>query len=47
MRVNRTILKDLEARVIALRAVHFKLRDIDAGENFGGLVAQRRPLRLE
>ena len=42
-RVNRTILEDLEQKVLALRALHAKLRDLDAGENFGGLVARARP----
>ena len=42
-RVNRTILEDLEQKVLALRALHLKLRDIDAGENFGGFVARGRP----
>jgi len=42
-RVNRTILEDLEQKVLALRALRLKLRDIDAGENFGGVVARARP----
>jgi len=42
-RVNRTILEDLEQKVLALRALHTKLRDLDAGENFGGVVARGRP----
>ena len=42
-RVNRTILEDLEARVLALRALHQKLRDLDAGESFGTVVARGRP----
>ena len=42
-RVNRTILEDLEAKVIALRALHAKLRDLDAGESFGDVVARSRP----
>ena len=33
-RVNRAILEDLEAKVLALRALHSKLRDQDAGEPF-------------
>jgi hypothetical protein len=44
-RVNRTILEDLEARVMALRTLHAKLRDIEGGENFGGMVASARPVR--
>jgi hypothetical protein len=42
-RVNRTILEDLEAKVLALRALHAKLRDQDAGESFGDVVARSRP----
>ena len=42
-RVNRTILEDLEAKVLALRALHAKLRDMDAGESFGDIVARGRP----
>jgi hypothetical protein len=42
--VNRTILEDLEQKVHALRALHAKLRDLDAGENFGGIVAKARPV---
>jgi len=42
-RVNRTILEDLEQKVLALRGLHAKLRDLDAGENFGGVVARARP----
>jgi hypothetical protein len=43
-RVNRTILEDLEQKVLALRALHAKLRDLDEGENFGGVVARARPV---
>ena len=42
-RVNRTILEDLEQKVLALRALHAKLREMDAGESFGGVVARGRP----
>ncbi len=42
-RVNRTILEDLEAKVLALRALHAKLRDLDAGESFADVVARGRP----
>jgi hypothetical protein len=42
-RVNRTILEDLEEKVLALRQLHAKLRDIDAGESFAGVVARSRP----
>ena len=39
-RVNKAI---LEAKVIALRALHAKLRDQDAGESFGDIVARGHP----
>ena len=42
-RVNKTILEDLEAKVLALRALHAKLRDMEAGESFGDIVARGRP----
>ncbi len=42
-RVNRTILEDLEAKVLALRALHAKLREMDGGESFGDIVARGRP----
>jgi len=42
-RVNLTILEDLEEKVLALRALHAKLRDVDAGESFAGVVARSRP----
>jgi hypothetical protein len=41
--VNRTIFEDLEEKVMALRALHSKLRDLEAGESFGRLVARSRP----
>jgi len=37
------VLADVEQQVMALRALHAKLRDMDAGENFGGVVARGRP----
>ncbi len=43
-RVNRVILEDLEAKVIALRALHEKLRDRLEGASFGDVVARGRPL---
>ena len=43
-RVNRTILEDLEEKVLALRQLHAKLRDMDAGESFAGVVARSRPI---
>ena len=42
-RVNRIILEDLEQKVLALRALHAKFRDMDAGESFAGVVARSRP----
>ncbi len=42
-RVNRIILEDLEQKVLALRALHTKLRDLDAGESFAEVVARSRP----
>jgi hypothetical protein len=42
-RVNRIILEDLEQKVLALRQLHAKLRDVDAGESFGDVVARIRP----
>ena len=42
-RVNRTILEDLEQKVLSLRALHAKLRDLDGGESFGDIVARGRP----
>jgi hypothetical protein len=42
-RVNKVILEDLEQKVLALRALHAKLRDLDAGEAFGDVVARARP----
>jgi len=42
-RVNRVILEDLEQKVLALRALHAKLRDPDAGASFGDIVARSRP----
>ena len=43
-RVHSTVLADVEQQVMALRALHAKLRDLDAGENFGGVVARGRPV---
>jgi hypothetical protein len=42
-RVNRVILEDLEAKVLALRALHEKLRDVTAGPSLGDVVARGRP----
>jgi hypothetical protein len=42
-RVNRTILEDLELKVIALRALHERLRERLEGPSFGDLVARGRP----
>ncbi|MGA8664224.1 MAG: hypothetical protein WB809_04045 [Thermoplasmata archaeon] len=41
-RVNRVILEDLEQKVLALRALHAKLRDLNAGPSFGDVVARSR-----
>jgi hypothetical protein len=43
-RVNRIILEDLEQKVLALRALHEKLRDQSAGPSFGDVVARSRPI---
>jgi len=43
-RVNRIILEDLEQKVLALRQLHAKLREHDAGESFAGVVARSRPV---
>jgi hypothetical protein len=43
-RVNRVILVDLEQKVLALRPLHSKFRDMDAGESFGGVIARSRPV---
>ncbi len=42
-RVNGTILEDLEAKVLALRALHAKLREAEGGPSFGDVVARSRP----
>ena len=42
-RVNRTILEDLEEKILALRALHAKLREAAAGESFGEIVGRGRP----
>lgn len=44
VRVNRLILEDLETKVLALRALHAKLRDADGGPSFGEIVARSRPV---
>ena len=43
-RVNRIILEDLEQKVLALRALHAKLREKVVGESFAGVVAWSRPV---
>jgi hypothetical protein len=43
-RVNRVILEDLEQKVLALRALHEKLRDVTAGPSLGEFVARGRPV---
>ena len=42
-RVNRILLEDLEQKVLVLRGLHAKLRDRDADESFGAVVARSRP----
>jgi hypothetical protein len=42
-RVNKVLLEDLEAKVLALRALHEKLRDRLAGPSLGDVVARGRP----
>jgi hypothetical protein len=42
-RVNRIILEDLEQKVLALRALHAKLRIVEGGASFGDVVAGGRP----
>jgi hypothetical protein len=41
-RVNRIILEDLEQKVLALRQLHAKLRDVDAGASLGAVVARSK-----
>jgi hypothetical protein len=43
MRVTRITLEDFEQKVLALRALHAKLKEMDAGESFAGVVARSRP----
>jgi hypothetical protein len=43
-RVNRVTLEDLEQKVLALRALHEKLRDRLEGQSFGDVVARGRPV---
>jgi hypothetical protein len=43
MRVNRTILEDLEARVMALRALHAKFGIRESNGSFGSLVSKSYP----
>jgi hypothetical protein len=42
-RVNRVILEDLEQKVLALRALHAKLRERDEGPSFADVVSRSRP----
>ena len=42
-RVSRTILEDLEEKVLAFRALHAKLRDAAAGESLGEVVSRGWP----
>jgi hypothetical protein len=43
-RVNRIIFDELEQKFLALRALHAKFRDLDAGPSFGDIVARSRPV---
>lgn len=43
-RVNSVLLEDLEQKVLALRALHEKLRDRLAGQSFGDYMARGYPL---
>lgn len=45
-RVNKVILEDLEQKVLALRALHEKLRDRLTGPSFGDVVARGAPRNL-
>jgi len=42
-RVNRTIFEDLDAKVTAHPTPHLKLRDLDASQKLGGVVAMSLP----
>jgi hypothetical protein len=42
-RVNRVLLEDLEQKVLALRALHAKLRERDEGPSFAEVVSRSRP----
>jgi len=44
IRVHTTVLADVEQQVMALRALHAKLREMADGENFGCVVARSRPV---
>ena len=41
--VHSTVLADVEQQVMALRALHAKLRDLGIGESFGNIVARPQP----
>ena len=43
-RVNRTILEDLEEKVLALRELHGRLRDKGRGESLSGVGAWARSM---
>jgi hypothetical protein len=38
------MLADVEQQVVALRALHARLRDADAGPSFGEIVLKSRPV---
>lgn len=42
-RVHSMVLSDVEQQVMALRALHARLRDLDEGPSFGEVVARSRP----
>jgi hypothetical protein len=41
-RVHSTVLADVEQQVMALRAMHARLREVDEGPSFGDIVARSR-----
>jgi hypothetical protein len=45
VRVGQTLLESLEQKAHGLRALHLRLRDLDASENVGGRVAGAGPGR--
>lgn len=41
--MHSTVLADIDQQVMALRALHSKLREADEGPSFGEVVARSRP----